>query len=225
MDKIGHRYVIQYFYLKGLSPSGSKSALDSTLGESAPSYAMIKNWVAQFKRGRTSCEDEHRTGQQNEVTTPETFKKIHKIILDDRRLKVRELADIVGLSKSAIHRILTENLDMKKLSARWVPRLLTIDHKQHRADVSMNCLAMFTKKIKTKFLRRFITMDEKWVHHYTLETKQQSKQWTSRGEPASKKAKTTLSAGKVMASVFLDARGKTRKSSKTVDIEKKFVLQ
>ncbi|XP_055384278.1 uncharacterized protein LOC129613955 [Condylostylus longicornis] len=94
---------------------------------------------------------------------------------------------------------------MKKLCARWVPRLLTIDHKQHREDVSMNCLAMFTKN-KTEFLRRFITIDETWVHHYTPETKEQSKQWTSRGEAAPKKAKTTLSAGKVMASVSWDAR-------------------
>ncbi|XP_055383346.1 histone-lysine N-methyltransferase SETMAR-like [Condylostylus longicornis] len=203
MDKIGHRYVIQYFYLKGLSPAGIKSELNSTLGESAPSYAMIKNWVAQIKRGRTNCEDEHRTGRPNEVTTPETVKKIHKIILDGRRLKVRELADIlvVGLSKSAAHRILTENLDMKKLCARWVRRLLTIDHKQNREDISMNCLAMFTKN-KTDFLRRFITMDETWVYHYTPETKEQSKQCTSRGEPAPKKAKTTISAEKVMASVF-----------------------
>ncbi|XP_055386796.1 uncharacterized protein LOC129615567 [Condylostylus longicornis] len=166
MDKIGHRYAIQYFYLKGLSPAGIKSELDSTIGESAPLYTMIKNWVAQFKRGRTSCEDEHRTGRSYEVTTPKTVKKIHKIILDDHQLKVQELADIVDLSKSAVHRILTENLDMKKLCSRWVPRLLIIDHKQHREDVPMNCLAMFTKN-KTEFLRRFITMDETWVHHYS----------------------------------------------------------
>ncbi|EFN80351.1 hypothetical protein EAI_14696, partial [Harpegnathos saltator] len=57
-------------------------------------------------------------------TTPEMVKKIHKMVLDDRRLKVRELADVVlGISKNAIHRILTENLDTRKLCARWVPRL------------------------------------------------------------------------------------------------------
>src|SRR5436190_12976832 len=58
-----------------------------------------------------------------------------------------------------------------------------------------------------EFLRRFITMDEIWVHHFTPETKEQSKQWTAREESAPKKAKTVPSAGKVMASVFWDARG------------------
>ena len=50
-------------------------------------------------------------------------------------------------------------------------------------------------------------MDETWIHYVTPKTKEQSKQWTSLGEPASKKAKTVKSAGKVMATVFWDARG------------------
>ena len=45
-------------------------------------------------------------------------KKIPKMVLDDRRLKVRELADMVGISKSAVHCILTKNVDMRKLCVR-----------------------------------------------------------------------------------------------------------
>ncbi|KYN39277.1 hypothetical protein ALC56_06354 [Trachymyrmex septentrionalis] len=57
--------------------------------------------------------------------------------IQDRRLKVRELADMVNISKSAVHRILAENLEMRKLCARWVPRLLTIEQKQRREDVEL----------------------------------------------------------------------------------------
>ena len=49
-------------------------------------------------------------------------------------------------------------------------------------------------------------MDEIWIHYFTPETKEQSK-WTSLDEPAPKKAKTVKSAGKVMATVFWNARG------------------
>ncbi len=35
------------------------------------------------------------------------------------------------------------------------------------------------KRNKKEFLRRFITVDETWIHYYTLETKEQSKQWIS----------------------------------------------
>ena len=81
--------MIQYFHLKGLSPTNIKAELDSTLGSSAPSFTTIKYWVVEFKRGRTSCQDEHRSGRPNEMTTTEMVKKIYKMVLDDRRLKVR----------------------------------------------------------------------------------------------------------------------------------------
>ena len=85
MEKIGHRYVIQYFHLN------IKTKLGFTLGESALSLTTIKYWMAGFKRGRTSCQDEHRSGRLNEVTTTEMVKKTHKLVLDDRRLKVRKM--------------------------------------------------------------------------------------------------------------------------------------
>lgn len=105
--------MIQYFHLKGLSPTNIKAELSSTLGESSPSFITVKHWIAEFKRGHTSWQDEHRSGRPNEVTTSAIVKKIHKIVLDDRRLKVRELADIVSNLKGTVHRILTENLGMK----------------------------------------------------------------------------------------------------------------
>ena len=74
MEKTGHRYMVQHFYLKSLSPINSKAELDSTLGKFAPLFTTIKYWVAEFKRDRTTCQGEHRRGRQNEMTTPEMVK-------------------------------------------------------------------------------------------------------------------------------------------------------
>ncbi|KAG5308253.1 GVQW3 protein, partial [Acromyrmex insinuator] len=57
----------------------------------------------------------------------------------------------------------------------------------------------FGSRNPDEFLRRFIIVDETWIHYFTLETKEQSKQWTSPSEPAPKKAKTVKSTGKVIA--------------------------
>jgi hypothetical protein len=62
MDKIEIRAVIKYFVLKGLTPTDIKNELDSTLKETAPSFSTVKKWAAEFKRGRTSIEDDERTG-------------------------------------------------------------------------------------------------------------------------------------------------------------------
>jgi DNA-binding Xre family transcriptional regulator len=94
------------------------------------------------------------------------------MILDDRRMKVREIAETIGISKGRVGYISHEDLDMKKLCARWVsPRLLTKDQKRTRMKISEQCLERFNKS-KTNFVRRFIAMDETWIHHYTPESKQ-----------------------------------------------------
>jgi hypothetical protein len=48
---------------------------------------------------------------------------------DDGRMKVREIAETIGTSKKRVEYIFREELDMKKLCARRVPRLLTADQK------------------------------------------------------------------------------------------------
>ena len=58
-----------------------------------------------------------------------------------------------------------------------------------------------------RFVERFLTQDECWVHHFEPETKRQSMQWKHSTSPAPKKAKVVSSAGKVMAFVFWDAKG------------------
>ena len=136
--------------MKSLSPPNIKAELDSTLEESAPSFTTIKYWVAEFKRSRTSCQDEKDSSRPNEVTTTELAKKIHKMVLDDRQLKVRELADMVG------------------------PHLLTMEEKQRRENVSIECSAMFHRN-KADFLHRLIIIDETLVHHFTPDMKIQSK--------------------------------------------------
>jgi len=89
---------------------------------------------------------------------------------------------------------------------RWVPRLLILEQKHNRMAILIDNLKYFNRNSK-EFKRLFITLDETWINHYTPETKQQSKQFTSKGEPAPKKAKVILFANKVMATVFSDARG------------------
>ncbi|XP_055306592.1 histone-lysine N-methyltransferase SETMAR-like, partial [Sitodiplosis mosellana] len=200
------RAVIKFFCLENMSGKDIKARLDATLGDSAPSKTTVYSWVNEFARGRTSCEDEHRSGRPNELTTPENIKKVYKMVKDDRRLKVREIAEALHISTSVVFKILHEHLEMHKLSARWVPHLLSPLQKHDRMDISEQCLAIFRAN-PDEFLRRFITTDETWVHHYTPETKNQSKQWVKKGESAPKKAKTVLSAGKIMATVFWDAHG------------------
>lgn len=75
-----------------------------------------------------------------------------------------------------------------------------IGAKRNRVICATNCLAMINRN-PMDFFMGYVTVHETWVHHYTPETKEQSKQWTFPCESAPKKAKTVPSAGKVMATV------------------------
>jgi len=65
--------------------------------------------------------------------------------LYDRRMKLREIAETTGISKEHVGYILHEELDMKKLCARCVPRLLTSDKKRPRMKISEQRLKLFNK--------------------------------------------------------------------------------
>ena len=109
---------------------------------------------------------------------------------------------MVNISTERVDNILSKELGLSKLSARWVPRLLTTDQKLTRFRISKECLDLYEKN-PVDFCRRFVTCDETWIHQSTPETKQR----LERGSAPPKKAKITLSANKVMASVFWDAKG------------------
>ena len=66
--------------------------LTETLGEHAPSYATVKNYVAQFKRDFSTC-DAPRPGRPKTVTTPEIIDQIHELILEDRRISAKSIAE------------------------------------------------------------------------------------------------------------------------------------
>ena len=81
---------------------------------------MVKKWFSEFRYGRTSTVHAERSGRPVEVAIAETIDKICNMVLADQRLKVREIVEAIGKSHGSV------------LSARWVPRLLTIDRKRNR---------------------------------------------------------------------------------------------
>uniref|UniRef100_A0A0K2SWW6 Histonelysine Nmethyltransferase SETMARlike [Hydra vulgaris] n=1 Tax=Lepeophtheirus salmonis TaxID=72036 RepID=A0A0K2SWW6_LEPSM len=199
MDEKEFRVLIKHYFMKGKTPQETKKKLDKHYGDSAPSIRTVYKWIHNFRSGRMDTTDAERSGRPVEVTTPEIIDKIRDMVMDDGRVKVREIASAVIISNERVHHILHQHLEMTKLCARWVPRLLTLEQKRNRVKCCEDGLQLFQKNPQD-FNRRFVTVDETWIHHYTHETKQQA-------ESAPKKAKTVPSAGKIMATVFWDSQG------------------
>ena len=82
--------------------------------------------MAQFKHGDFSTCDVPCPGQPKTVTTPEIIDQIHELILEDRRISAKSIAEQLGISPERVESIIHEDLDMQKLSAKWVPKSLNL---------------------------------------------------------------------------------------------------
>ena len=105
-----------------------------TLGEHAPSYVTIKNWVAQFKRGDFSTCDAPHPRWPKTVTTPEVIDQIHELILEDHQISAKSIAEQLGISHEQVGSIIHEDLDMWKLSTKCIPKCLNVNGASHLSN-------------------------------------------------------------------------------------------
>ena len=62
-----------------------------------------------------------RPGRHKTVTTPGIIDQIHELILENRRISAKSIAELLGILRERVGSIIHEDLDMRKLSAKWGP--------------------------------------------------------------------------------------------------------
>jgi len=196
-----------YFLLQGKAQKEFHTILTETLGENAPSYATVKNWVAQFKRGDFSTCDAPLPGRPKTMTTPEIIDQIHELILEDHRISDKSIAEQLGISRERVGSIIHGNMDMRKLSAKWVPKCLNADQKRQRCQSSEQLLEFFRRDLNI-FLSRLVTMDETWLFASLCRgDKAKINGVAAQRLTPSQKFRVQKSAGKAHASIFWDQDG------------------
>jgi len=158
-----------------------------------------------FKDGNTCIQDEPRSGRPLTASTERNKERVDEIIQDDRRVTVDTIARTLGIGYNAVQEMI-ESLGYRKVCTRWVPRLLTKDHKGQRKAITSELVQRYRHE-RDDILLRILTGDESWFHHFEPEAKRQSMEWHHLHSPSKKKAKTVPSAAKVMDTVFWNAEG------------------
>jgi tryptophanyl-tRNA synthetase len=98
--------------------------LNEAFGEQALSQARTFEWFKRFKDGRESVEDDKHSGRPSTCTTPEMIAEVLEVILEDRRQTIHDACNRVGLSYGSCQHILADELSMRRIAAKFVPRLL-----------------------------------------------------------------------------------------------------
>ncbi|UYV71820.1 hypothetical protein LAZ67_9000550 [Cordylochernes scorpioides] len=174
-------------------------------GEATLDRSNVYRWYKMFSEGREDVNDEERAGRPSTSTTDEKINEVEKMILANRRITVREVSEDLNISIGSCHSIFINDLGMRRVAAKFVPKLLNCDQKQHRMNIANEMLD--SVRDDPNLLQRVITGDEAWVYGYDVETKAQSSQWKLPHEPRPKKARQVRSNVKVLLTVFFDCRG------------------
>ncbi|UYV63272.1 hypothetical protein LAZ67_2003605, partial [Cordylochernes scorpioides] len=196
------RSVIRFFTAKNETAVNIHRNLVSVFGEECMSIQMVRRWRSWFLEGRQNVHDDERSGRPVTATDNAAVAAVRNVVEVDRRVTIDEimirLPPGIEIERSPIGKFMSDILNFLKVCARWVPRLHLENHKQQRMEAARAFLEMHQRDGDQLF-SRIVTGDESWVHHSTPETKRQSMVWKKPEESAPKKAKVTISAGKVMA--------------------------
>lgn len=193
-------------FLAKLGKNGREifECLKQVYGDNSLKEPTVNKWLKRFREGREEVKDDPRPGRPSTSSSDENVERIRACVLKDRRLTVRMIADELSIPKTIVHEILTQNLEMKKLCAKIVPKLLTPEQKAKRVEC---CEDWLEAEERGDFLNRVITGDESWFYEFDVELKSQSKEWKLAGEPRTKKSRKSRSNVKTMLIVFFDSRG------------------
>ena len=117
----------------GKSATETLEMIQQGFGDQSLSSTQVLEWHARFKTGRTSVDDDEHTG-----CTTETLARIQELIRQDRHRTIRDIAGKVEVGYGTCQWVLTEELGMHRVAAKFVPRILTADQKQQRVKSVLN---------------------------------------------------------------------------------------
>ena len=203
-QQLEQRINIKFHVKLGKNGPEIHQKLQQVYGECALKERTVFKWVQRFREGRENPKDDARSGRPCTSSGNENINRVDSLVLSDRRLTVRMIAEDLCLGKSSVYTILTEHLDMKKVFAKIVPKLLTPEQKLRRKEC---CADWKTSEVSDEFLERVITGDESWIYDYEIELKSQSREWKHKDSPRLKKSRKSKSKINVMLLVSFDCHG------------------
>ncbi|UYV77122.1 hypothetical protein LAZ67_14003359 [Cordylochernes scorpioides] len=125
-------------------------------GEATLDRSNVYRWYKMFSEGREDMNDEERAGRPSTSTTDEKINEVEKMILANRQITVREVAEDLNILIGSCHSIFINDLGMRRVAVKFVPKLLNCDQKQHRMNIANEML--YSVRDDPNLLQRVITV-------------------------------------------------------------------
>ena len=134
------------------TPKQTIQTLQTATGKSTVCRALVYKWYKRFADGRQINKANERSGRP-QVKNEKNMTLVEELVNADMRISVRELSELSSVCRGTVHNIL-QDLGMKKVCARWVPRLLTEFNQTLRVECSRQFLQRYHQHISPTSRRR-----------------------------------------------------------------------
>ena len=186
-DTLEERYAIKFCFKLGKIAIETYGLLQTAFGASCMNRASVFEWHKRFKESKESGRNDERCGRSKEVRTP-------------KLVSIETIIAQFDVSVGTVHTIIREELKMRKICTKFVPRVLREDQKERSCHESREMVELINSN--PAVLDALVTCDESWIYCYDPETKKQSSQWKHAGSPRPKKARH-----KLLMITFFDSTG------------------
>nr|CAH7724637.1 unnamed protein product [Callosobruchus chinensis] len=196
--KTEQRVVIKFLVKRGVSSAEIMKQLTNMYKDDCLKKTAVYEWAKRFREDRESVEDDSREGAPSTSRTAQNVDRLRVRVLGDRRVSLRMLEDELGINKETIRQMLDEDLGMRRLCAKMVPKVLTVEQKELRLSICKDMISRIEEEGED-WMSNVITGDESWVFQYDPETKRQSMQWVEKGGEAPHKSQNVEIKSEIFA--------------------------
>jgi len=142
----------------GKSVTETYELLKKVYGDECLSRTQVFEWFKRFKEGREEIGDDQRPRRPSTSKTDANIEKVGEIVLQNRRMSIRAVAELINIDKETVRQILHNNFNMKKVCSKMVPILLTPEQKEIRKNICTDILQ--NNENDPNILDNVITCDE-----------------------------------------------------------------
>ena len=157
-DTLKERYAIKVYFKLGKNATETYGMLQTAFRPSCMNRVSVFEWHKRFKEGRESVREDERCGRSKGIRTPELIDQIKNFIDKDRHVSIETISAQFDVSVGTVHTIIREELKMRKICMKFVPRVLREDQKESRCHDSREMVMLINSD--PAVLDALVTCDE-----------------------------------------------------------------
>jgi len=202
------RFLVETCRRNDMAAAEAHHFISKAWGPTATTLQTVHRLYREFASGsRDSFEDKDRSGRPCSSNHAEITALIRELLEEDPHATIEDLMECTGASYGMIQRILTQELQLKWITAKWVPHFLTAEQKANRVREA-TAILKFIRFNRRTLAKRLVIIDEKWIYHRTVGTKSSNKIWARPDSDQPRVVKRIQHEKKSMVTVAISFDGK-----------------